>query len=108
MDTTHITQTEIKQLAETLRQRLFSANALLVPLNELIDSVNLLNTLRSKIEPPKGWSLKLTDRGQTWIDVIKTIRTLLPGKGLAEAKALTENLPKIVIEDGTLKLVQDL
>lgn len=49
-------------------------------------------------EEKTDFDVELTDAGAQKIAVIKAVRTVKPGLGLAEAKKLVESAPAIVVE----------
>ncbi len=52
-------------------------------------------------EEKTAFDVILTDAGATKINVIKEVRSVVPGLGLADAKALVEGAPKTVKEGAT-------
>lgn len=52
-------------------------------------------------EEKTSFNVILTDSGANKISVIKEVRTVVPGLGLADAKALVESAPKTVKEGAT-------
>ena len=52
-------------------------------------------------EEKTSFTVVLVSTGENKIGVIKEIRALVPGLGLAEAKALSEGAPKTVMQDAT-------
>ena len=52
-------------------------------------------------EDKTSFNVVLTDGGSNKIAVIKEVRTVVPGLGLADAKALVEGAPKTVKEGAT-------
>ncbi len=50
------------------------------------------------VEEKTEFDVELTDIGANKINVIKAVRTVKPGLGLADAKKIVESAPAIVIE----------
>lgn len=50
------------------------------------------------VEEKTDFDVELTDAGAQKIAVIKAVRTVKPGLGLAEAKKLVESAPAIIVE----------
>ncbi|MCH5285016.1 MAG: 50S ribosomal protein L7/L12 [Akkermansiaceae bacterium] len=50
------------------------------------------------VEEKTDFDVELTDAGANKIAVIKAVRTVKPGLGLADAKKLVESAPAIVVE----------
>ena len=53
------------------------------------------------VEEQTAFDVILTEAGASKINVIKEVRAVVPGLGLAEAKALVEGAPKTVKEGAT-------
>ena len=49
-------------------------------------------------EEKTDFDVELTDAGASKINVIKAVRTVKPGLGLADAKKLVESAPAIILE----------
>ena len=50
------------------------------------------------VEEKTDFDVELTDAGANKIAVIKAVRTVKPGLGLADAKKLVESAPAVVVE----------
>ena len=50
------------------------------------------------VEEKTDFDVELTDAGASKINVIKTVRTVKPGLGLADAKKIVESAPAIILE----------
>ena len=50
------------------------------------------------VEEKTDFDVELTDAGASKINVIKVVRTVKPGLGLADAKKLVESAPAIILE----------
>lgn len=104
----HITLDELNRIATNIISRLMDGNESAA---EMIALLTLLDTLRETIfqrsVPQEGYTVELLDRGSLWISVIKELRTRIPGLGLADAKAMTENLPKVVVKKVSLTVAQE-
>ncbi len=50
------------------------------------------------VEEKTEFDVELTDAGSNKIAVIKAVRTVKPGLGLADAKKLVESAPTVVVE----------
>ena len=59
-------------------------------------------------EAKTEFDIVLTDAGANKIGVIKEVRGVVPGLGLAEAKALVEGAPKTVKEGVTKEEAEDI
>lgn len=86
---------ELNELVKTLEEKFGVSAALIAP---SVPAATPAATTAEPAEEKTIFNVELTDAGANKIGAIKAVREINANLGLAEAKALVESAPKLVVE----------